>query len=122
MNWSLIALMQSALAKLPNYEGTVYRAVKERPLGKKGYTTFMNEHSAGHVVNYMGFTATSQIPEQILRGRLKLTIFTKNGVDISAFSSKPEQKEVLISANAQFQILEKKTRPSGAIDIWLQHL
>lgn len=118
----LIEAIESGLDKLPNFEGVGYRSVKETPMGKEAYRVFMQEHNVGNIVTYDGLTATSIDKNNVLRGRLKFTVWVKSGADISGFSSKPEQLEVLIKSSAKFQVLRNETRPSGAIDIWLQQL
>ena len=81
----LIEAIRSGLEKLPPFEGTVYRGIKER--GFQGdFSKWIDGLQAGVVIDEPGFMGASCAIEQSLRGRVKLIIMGKNGRDISALS------------------------------------
>lgn len=85
----------SGLRKLPAFEGTVYRAIKERPIGKNAFEQFIREHETLPEVYHPGFVGASIAEAEVLRGRAKLSIESRTGRDISSLSASPEQREVL---------------------------
>jgi len=113
----LIIAMQSGLEKLPSFEGTVYRGVKER--GFEGdFKQWVESLQRDATIQELGFMGASKDPEQKLRGRVKLIIQSKMGKDISALSNKPEQMEVLLDAGSRFWIEEREIKQNGVIEIW----
>jgi hypothetical protein len=87
--------LPSALRKLPPFVGTVYRGVKERPIGAEEFERFVREHETLTQVYHAGFVGASVVEGGALRGRAKLIIRSRTGRDISSLSAKPEQIEVL---------------------------
>lgn len=116
----MIALMRSALDKLPNYEGTVYRAVKRADFSGK-FPKFDNDHVPFNYVMYNGFTGTSKQIEGTLRGNIRINIKSLTGKDISLFSRIPEQKEILFPLDSIFYI-EKRVNFRKEIELWLLEL
>jgi len=113
----LIEAMRAGLDKLPPFEGTVYRGVKER--GFQGdFPQWVESLQRDATIRELGFMGTSKDLEQKLRGRVKLIIQSKTGKDISALSNKPDQTEVLLDAGARFWIEERAVKQNGVIEIW----
>lgn len=95
---ALPALLKSALTKLPNYEGYVYRCM--RP-----YQGYEGEYAEGTRVSPKGFTSTSKNASKTkIFGSVCFQIRSKYGKDISAFSKVPEEEEVLFLPESEFQI------------------
>ena len=116
----MIALMSSALDKLPNYEGKVYRAIKRGDFSGK-FPKFDNNHVPFNYVMYKGFTGTSKNIEGTLRGNIRLNIKSLTGKDISAFSRIPAQKEILFLPDSVFYI-ENRVNFRKEIELWLLEL
>ena len=113
----LIEAMRAGLDKLPPFEGTVYRGVKER--GFQGdFPQWVESLQRDATIRELGFMGTSKDLEQKLRGRVKLIIQSKTGKDISALSNKPDQTEVLLDTGARFWIEERAVKQNGVIEIW----
>ena len=116
----MIALMQSALAKLPNYEGKVYRAVKRGGFSG-GFPSFDAAHKLDNIVVYKGFTGTSKYSDNALNGNIFCYINSKSGKDISSFSSKPYQGEILFASNVIFDV-NGRASTGKVVKLWLQEL
>jgi hypothetical protein len=113
----LVEAMRRGLAKLPPFEGTVYRGVKER--GFQGdFQQWVESLQRDATIRELGFIGASKDLEQKLRGRVKLIIRSKTGKDISALSDKPGQTEVLLDAGSRFWIEERAIKQNGVIEIW----
>lgn len=111
----------SALRKLPPFVGTVYRGVKERPVGAGAFEAFVREHETRPEVYHPGFVGASQTQAGALRGRVRLTIESKSGRDISSLSAKPEQGEVLFMP--PLQVAPKRVMHDGkVVRIWASEI
>ena len=92
-----IGALSSALAKLPSYQGTVYRI------------TYMRDRHAldpGRVVTPQGFTSTSMPGGgSMVSGDVKLIIQSKTGKRIDYFSDAPYESEVLFAPGARFKVV-----------------
>jgi hypothetical protein len=112
--------MGSALDKLPNYNGKIYRSVK-RGSFSGNFPSFDAAHVTGKKVICTGFTGASKNIESTLRGNIKFNISSKYGRDISDFSSNPDQGEVLFSPNSVF-VIERRIDSGKAVELWLREL
>ena len=113
----LIEAMRNGLEKLPRFEGTVYRGIKER--GFQGdFPQWVERLQPKEMIEDLGFAGSSVDPEQKLRGRVKWIIRSKAGKDISALSNKPEQTEVLFGDGSKFMIDRVNIKQNGVIEIW----
>lgn len=118
----LIAAMRSGLEKLPPFVGTVYRAIKEKPFTAGEFSKYIESHQSGLEVIDAGFSGASQVLEQALRGRVKMSIESINGKNISALSSKPEQQEILFTLDSRFLVTDRFDQTNKVIRLWLQQL
>lgn len=110
-----------ALEKLPPFVGTVYRAVKEGPIGREAFEQFVREHETLPEVYHPGFVGASAVREGVLRGRAILTLQSVSGRDISSLSSKPEQVEVLFRPPLHVAP-EKVLREGKVVQIWAREI
>ncbi|MCS4255841.1 hypothetical protein M2405_004144 [Rhodococcus erythropolis] len=92
--------LSSALSKLPNFEGNVYRGVTlpESVLAK---------YQPGNIVQEAGFTSTASAPEGAFAGNVQFAIKSLTGKDISEFSAIDDEMEVLFDRGTQFQVLDR---------------
>lgn len=114
----LIDGIQSALDKLPAYEGVVYRAIKQAGMTTDEWNAFLSQFVVGDSVALKGLSGSSADFSRMLRGRVRMTIISKTGRDISSLSNKPEQNEVLFQHNARIEIEKVEFTKEGAIRIW----
>lgn len=83
-----IADLRSALRKLPNYRGTVYRHIDlpEEVLAR---------HQKGAVVTELGFMSTSTRPYALKKGNAHIVMASFTGKSIKQWSVDPEEEEIL---------------------------
>jgi len=120
--WPLVAGIKSALDKLLPYQGLVYRAIKESGMTAQQLDWFRDSHQPGQRVAIEGFAGTARNQLQMLRGRFKLLINSESGRDISAFSAKHGQDEVLFMHGTIIHIDKVEETQHGAIRIWAHEI
>jgi predicted ABC-type ATPase len=103
-------LLDSALAKLPTYEGSVERGIS---LSGKELDNFLSSHGVGDVVTEKSFTYATrfkaeQMDSALFSGgkiNIKLEMASKNGVNVSLPHLRdPSEKEVLFRPNTKFKM------------------
>jgi hypothetical protein len=113
------ALINSALDKMPNYEGKVYRVSALDP-------AIANSYKVGQEITEKGFTSTGTekpIGINIKKGKIE-TIFnikSKTGKSISKFSDTPQEDEVLFKSGTKFKVT-KKREENGKIIIEMEEV
>lgn len=120
--WPLVAGIKSALDKLPPFEGVVYRAVKEVQMDSATLSWFKEAYQPGNEVALEGFSGTSTNRMEMLKGRFKLVLNSRSGRNISMFSSKPQQAEVLLYHGTVIKINDVQTNKHGAVWIWADEI
>lgn len=109
--------LMSALRKLPPLVGTVYRGIKERPIGPDAFEQFVREHESEERVYHPGFVGCSKLESGALRGKSRLIISSITGRDISSLSAKPDQQEVLFLPPLYLQP-DRSERRGGVVRTW----
>lgn len=104
----------SALAKLPNYSGTVYRAI-DKPL-----LSLSKQYKTGSNVVWPSFTSTSKNRDIMsnFSGKSEgtwMSIDVVEGKDISTFSLFPDESEILLLPNSTCHV-------SGILDDKMKNL
>lgn len=103
-----INLLDKALDKLPDYQGTVYRNITLDMASEEEFDNFARRHSVGNFVGYEGYTSTSKDKEGYIIDGDKIVLITmkvKHGKDINHFGyGIPEEQEVLLKRGAKFEI------------------
>ena len=100
----LVADINSALDKLPIYQGKVYRNLSFDLKGQDAFDNFIRMHKKGGFVSYPAFTSTSKTPDgYVVDGELlvHIEIYSANGRDIENIGDKDE-KEVLFKTDPLF--------------------
>jgi uncharacterized protein YukE len=92
--------LSSALAKLPDYKGMVYRGTTIDDAAAAKYIP-------GATVSEPAFTSSSTTHP--FPGNTQFTIFSSSGKDISGLSSIPNEDEVLFDKGTKFQVLSNDT-------------
>lgn len=100
----LIETLNSALSKLPSYEGFVRRA-DNLPL------KIRDLHQKGAIIPYPAFTSTST-GRGLIRND-QFIIFSKTGKPIMGFSGYAEESEVLFRTNTYFKVLDVRKTIQG---------
>jgi hypothetical protein len=90
-------LLHAGLLKLPPFVGTVFRGIKERPIGSEAFEAFVRNHETQTEVHHPGFVAASKVEAGALRGRARLAIESKSGRDISGLSASTGRHEVVFA-------------------------
>jgi SPP1 gp7 family putative phage head morphogenesis protein len=89
--------LDSALSKMPTYQGTVYRSITDMGIGD--VDDFINEHEIGAVVKYPSYTSTStSVYDDTFP--IQYVIKSKSGSNIQAYNKK--EQEILFKRGSQF--------------------
>ncbi len=98
----LIRGIDTALSKLPTFEGTVYRSVRTDTLDDP--IVFELQHTLGEIVLYDAYTSTS---EEIYDDTMEyqLVIKSKRGRDMRQYN--PLEKEILFMRGSQFLVTKR---------------
>jgi hypothetical protein len=92
----MIKNLDSALEKLPNYEGVVYRSVNPVNIG-----IFMDLHQVGKPFRFKAYTSSgTKVYDE--RFSIQYIINSKNGKDIRAFNE--DEAEILFRRNTWFWV------------------
>lgn len=95
--------LDSALLKMPKYEGVVYRSLSSDMMSHP--KSFWKEHSVGSIVSYNAFTSTSTfIYDETMD--IQMIIKSKNGKDIRKYNSR--EGEILFNRNSAFRVTKIK--------------
>lgn len=93
--------LDSALDKLPKFEGTVYRSLSSDMMNDE--EEFWNLHQPGSIVRYRAYTSSSlEVYDESMD--VQCEIVSSTGRNISAYNKK--EKEVLFSRDSYFRIKE----------------
>ncbi|MGW4241940.1 ADP-ribosyltransferase [Nocardia sp. NPDC004722] len=95
-----IDTINSALAKLPNYEGVVYR-------GALLDNEVLARYQLGVVVTEKAFTSTSANESQAFLGNARFNIFSRYGRSVVKYSSSPWEREVLFFSGSKFLVVRR---------------
>ena len=91
--------LESALTKMPEYRGTVYRSLSSDMM--KDPKHFWNEHAVGNVVSYDAFTSASTFVYD-KNMDIQMIIQSKSGKDIRKYNS--DEGEILFNRNSKFYV------------------
>lgn len=98
---ALCGALDSALAKLPPFEGPVHRGAD---LGPDDQT----KYAAGQAVAEPCYTSTSKSTARAFAGNTQWAMESKTGRDISFISAKPHEQEILFPRDARFEVLDNQ--------------
>lgn len=104
--------LDSALSKMPNYEGIVYRSLDSSMI--KDIEFFNKQHSVGSIVSYSAYTSTAtNIYDKTMD--MQLIINSKTGKDMRKYN--PGEKEILFERNRVFYVEKRRGNK-----IWLTEI
>ena len=91
--------LDTALQKMPKYEGTVYRSLDSSMMGD--VDEFLRLHQPGSIVGYRAFTSTSlKVYDENMD--IQCVIKSKTGRNITSFNKKEE--EILFGRDSLFRV------------------
>lgn len=121
----IVSRLDSALTKLPKYEGTVYRNLGFDDVGSAdALAAFLAGHQVGDAVTYTAFTSTSsRVDGYPIEGnhRVHLVIEGKNGRNVAGYGNNMES-EVLFPRKTVFVITKAETDAQGVPVIYMQEV
>lgn len=110
-----VDVLNSALKKLPDYTGPVYR-------GTTLPDDVLKSHTVDAEVTYAAYTSTSVSVSSKFGGKHQLQIFSVHGKNISAFSSAQTEKEVLFAPGTRFVVGQRMQGADGTIEFILKEV
>jgi len=97
--------LTTALAKLPVYEGEVYRGVRRTDAQMQAAAA---RYLPGNIVTEDAFISGSADRGQAFPGELRFEIVSKAGRRVASFSTVPEEQEIVFAAGTQFKVLSAR--------------
>lgn len=97
-----IRMVASALNKLPNFNGKVFRGTQV-PEGMSD-SDIINMYKPGSEITEKGFTSTAESLDASFSGNLRYEIQSKTGKSIKDFSAYTNEKEVLFRPDTRFKV------------------
>ncbi|QEX10701.1 hypothetical protein F6X56_13735 [Rhodococcus erythropolis] len=100
--------LSSALSKLPNFEGDVYRGVvlPERVIAR---------YEPGTIVEETAFTSATTDLLEAFPGNVKFFIESRTGKEISEFSAMADESEVLFDQATSFEVLARTVNSATGV-------
>ena len=106
----MINHLDSALGKIPDFAGTVFRNITFDMASNEEYEDFVQQHAVGQRVVYRAYTSTSKSREGYeIEGDkvVHLTVKVKRGKDISSMGYGVEgEEEILLPRLSRFEIIQ----------------
>ncbi|MEU4312390.1 ADP-ribosyltransferase domain-containing protein [Nocardia sp. NPDC024068] len=93
--------LRSAIAKLRNYSGTVFR-------GAHLSDDALARYKPGSIVTEAAFTSTSRSKSRAFGGNTHFKIRSSTGKRLGGYSAKPHEKEVLFPPGTGFEVVKVK--------------
>jgi len=93
--------LDSALDKLPRYEGLVTRSLS---FNQEDLQEFLEKHTAGREVEYFAYTSTTIGSRYNYESQVELYIYSQKGRSMLKYNT--EEKEVLYKRNSKFKVKE----------------
>jgi hypothetical protein len=98
-------ILNEALAKLPRFEGDVYRGMTVPDLD-----VMAQRYVAGETLGWISFTSCSKVPEQAFHGNVIFIITSQNGRIIGEYADKPTEEEILFRTGFVFEVVAAERR------------
>lgn len=114
-----VSRLDSAIGKLPTYEGRTYRGVRFNSAEEKAQ--FIAAHQPGAKVEYKQYTSTSKNPS-VASGDVRIVVEGRSGRDISGRSQDKPEQEVLYPRGSQFEVTRVANDSSGRTIIGMREV
>lgn len=98
--------IRTALEKLPDHKGVVYR-------GTHLPDDILALHQKGNVVRDLAFLSAAANPHARFPGNAQFRIVSRTGKDISGYTIKKEEQEVLFKEETPFEVVNRKDTVEG---------
>ena len=99
---AIATVLDSALAKLPPYEGNVHRGADLHSPEQRA------RYARGNEVTEAAYTSTSRNFGQAFKGNTQWSIMSRTGRDVSFCSAIPKEQEILFPSNTRFKVLHNE--------------
>lgn len=121
----MVEALDTALEKLPVYQGLVYRRLGFDSIGgQEALVTFLAEHRQGETVRYPAFTSASTSPQGYpVEGAMTVTLVIEgqNGRDLDGFGNNFES-EIVFPRNSAFHIERVEADGQGKAVIYMREV
>lgn len=111
-----VTFLRAALAKLPAYNGDVYRGVSV-----SNVRSLAKYRQVGSIVREDAFVSCTRSPFKAFSGNVRIYIAARSGRDISPWLQFPDEEEVLFEPGTRFRVLDFQTRGAD-IHIFLEEV
>ena len=123
---TFVEVLDSALSKLPTYQGKLYRNLSFDDFGgQEALDEFMAEHAEGEIVTYDGFTSTSTAEDGYpIEGKYIAHIVIRDGSaarNVASFGNSFES-EAIYPRDAAFVVRKTEYDSEGAPTIYLEEV
>jgi hypothetical protein len=108
-------LVNSALQKMPKYEGELYRGTGLTDVQQAVY-------KEGNIVEERSLTSTSKTKGWSGNTQYTITAIGQRGSDITNLSYHPGEGEVLFSARTFFRVDKVEGKPGGNMRVWMTEM
>ncbi|WP_297232202.1 LPD23 domain-containing protein [uncultured Flavonifractor sp.] len=120
-----VEALDTALEKLPVYQGLVYRRLGFDSIGgQEAMDDFLAEHRAGEVLQYPAYTSSSNDPEgYLVEGELVVTMIieSQSGRNLDGYGNNFES-EILFPRNSAFRVERVKIDGQGKYVIFMREV
>lgn len=114
---SLTVNLDSALSKMPRYEGTLTRSLEF--ISNEDMVSFLKEHTKGSIIEYTQYISTTKGSIYNPDAAVQIIIlYTTAGRDISSYNS--AEKEVLYERGSRFTVIDVTQSKDGTIYITME--
>ena len=109
--------LDSALSKMPKYEGNVTRSVS---VSSNDIDYFLKNYKVGSIVKHKAYTSTTKGDIYNPDARVQMNIVSKNGRDITKYNK--EEQEILFIRNSKFKVKKVDTNDDFYVRIELEEI
>lgn len=117
MEEEILNNLDSALEKMPKYNGEVTRSVS---ISLDDMDYFLKDYKEGYIVKHKAYTSTTKGETYNKEASVQMYIKCKNGRDISEYN--PDEQEVLFIRNSRFKVLKIDTTDDFYVRIVLEEV
>jgi hypothetical protein len=109
--------LETALDKLPNYEGTVTRSVW---INSDDIEYFLKDYPVGQKISHKSFLSTTTGGTYNPEARVQMDIKSKTGKDLRKYNK--EEQEILFKRNVEFYVEKIDTSDEYYVKIYLEEV
>lgn len=109
--------LETALDKLPNYEGTVTRSVW---INSEDIEHFLKEYPVGQKMSHKSYLSTTTGETYNPEARVQMKIKSKTGKDLRKYNK--EEQEILFKRNVEFYVEKIDTSDEYYVKIYLEEV